>query len=146
MGVVGTGPFRRGARVTWSRPLARMSRTWLYLAVPSSSATKQAASSRGLPYLLGQREQAQAGAVAVLGVAPLDQQTLHGAPGGHTDALAPMNQPLGRPLQVGAVGGGHVLDHGGEAALVGTAGKWAATRWPRCSNSTTAAVMRASIT
>ena len=75
-----------------------------------------------LAVLARQREQAQAGAVAVLGVASLDQQALHGASGGHTDALAPVDQPLRRPLQVGAVGGGQVLDHGGEAALVSTAG------------------------
>ena len=52
----------------------------------------------------GQREQAQAGAVAVFGMLALFEQSRDGAPGRHADARAPVDQPLGRPRQVRPVG------------------------------------------
>jgi hypothetical protein len=72
----------------------------------------------------------------MLGVAPLDSSRVHGAPGGHTNALAPVNQPLGRPLHVRAVGRRQVLATVVKPPLWALR-LWAATRWPRCSNSTT---------
>lgn len=49
----------------------------------------------GLAILLGQRQQTEAGAVAVLGVAALVQDALDGATRGCTDALPPVDQALG---------------------------------------------------
>lgn len=72
----------------------------------------------GLAETLGQGQQAQTGPVAVLGVFAGFQQPLDQGCGGHTDAVAPVDQTLWRPLQMRPVGGRQVLIHRGESALV----------------------------
>ena len=50
-----------------------------------------------------QRQQSEACPVAMLGVTPLLDQSRHQAGDGNADALPPMDQALGRPLQVSAM-------------------------------------------
>jgi ATP-binding cassette subfamily B protein len=61
------------------------------------------------------------GAVGVLGMGLALQHLLHRGGTGHTDAFAPGDKPLGRPLGVVLVALGQVLGHGGEAAFMGAA-------------------------
>jgi len=71
-----------------------------------------------------QVQQSQAGAVAVFGMLVGLQQPGDEFAACHADALAPIDQPLRRPLQVGAVGSRHVGLHRGvaAAALVASVG------------------------
>ena len=52
----------------------------------------------------------------MLGMLVLFEQAAHDGTGGAADLLAPVDEPLRRPLEVSAVSGGHVLGHGSEAA------------------------------
>ncbi len=70
----------------------------------------------------GQRQQAQAGAVAMLGMPVLGHEPRHHLGSGRADALAPVNQPLRRPFHVGTVRRRHVRGDGGEAADPAVAG------------------------
>lgn len=67
-------------------------------------------------------EDAEAGAIALLGVPPGVQDVADELPGGRADALRPVDEPGGAPLGVGPVGGGHVgVDRGVGADLVASA-------------------------
>lgn len=66
---------------------------------------------------LGQRQQTQAGAVAVLRMPVLGHQLRNRLGSCRTDTLAPVDQALWRPRQVGEMGSRHVGSNGGEAAL-----------------------------
>ena len=99
-----------------SRLLSSMSRTCRYLKAPSASVRSQAASRRAIAVALGQAEQPQAGAVAVLGVLVLLEDAGDDFAGGHADALAPLDQPLRRPVAMGAVRRRHVVVDRREAA------------------------------
>ena len=65
----------------------------------------------------GERQQAQTGAVGMLGMGLALEQLLHRGQTGHANALSPGNEPLGRPLGMVLV----ALDYGGEAAFVDAA-------------------------
>ncbi len=76
-----------------------------------------------------EREQSEARPIAVFRVALLLQQSGDERAGGRADLLAPVNQPLRRPFEMGSVCGRHVLDDGGVAAravIAGVAGNAAA--------------------
>ena len=64
-----------------------------------------------------QRQQPEACPVAVLRVPPLLNQAHDQTAGGHADALAPVHQAFGRPLEVRAVRRRQVRDDGCEAPL-----------------------------
>jgi len=70
---------------------------------------------------LGQCQQTQTGPVTMLGVFACCQQASHQSSSGHANAVAPMDQPLWCPFQMGAVRSGQVFGHRGEPALVHTA-------------------------
>lgn len=77
----------------------------------------------------GEREQSEARPIAVFRVALLLQQPGDEGASCRADLLAPVNQPLRRPFQMGAVCGRHVLDDGGVATcavIAGVAGNTAA--------------------
>jgi len=66
--------------------------------------------------LAGKAHQAQAGAVALLGVWPALHLPAHHAGGGCAHALAPGDELGRRPLRLRPVRRRHVLGHRGEAA------------------------------
>lgn len=70
----------------------------------------------GIAVALGQLEQAEAGAVAVLWVLVFLQQSGHTHRHCGADRAAPVDQALRRPLHVGALRRGHVFGNGAEAA------------------------------
>src|SRR5438105_1386313 len=76
----------------------------------------------GFAITLGQRQQSQAGAIAVLRMLAFFPQTRHRHGGGYTDVLSPVNQPLWCPFQVRAVRRRHMLGDSGKAAASGVAG------------------------
>ena len=57
----------------------------------------------------------------MLGVFARLQQACHQRAGGHANGVTPMDQPLWRPLHVGAVGGRQVFWHRSKSTLVRTA-------------------------
>src|SRR6266851_5094711 len=63
--------------------------------------------ARGRVALL-QAHEAEAGAVALLGVRALLHDRLHEGGGGWPDGRAPGDEPRGRPLEMGAMRGWHV--------------------------------------
>jgi hypothetical protein len=65
----------------------------------------------------GQRQQAQAGTIAVFRVAVLGHQPRYRLGSRRADALAPVDQALWRPCQMRAMGCRHLGSDGGEAAL-----------------------------
>jgi len=71
---------------------------------------------------LGQRQQAETGAVAMLWMLVLGHQARHRFGRRRADALPPVDQPRRRPFHVGAVRRGHVCRRRGEAALTAVAG------------------------
>jgi len=70
-----------------------------------------------LAVALRQRQQAQAGAVAVLGMAVLGHQARHRLGRRRADARAPVDQARGRPFHLGAVRRRHVRGRRRKAAL-----------------------------
>ena len=81
--------------------------------------------SRLQPYFsiaLGQRQQSQAGAVAVLRMLVFGHQPRHRFRRRRADAGAPVDQPLRRPLHVRAVRRRHVRGHRREATDAAAAG------------------------
>jgi len=75
----------------------------------------------GLAIAFGEGQQAKASAVGVLGVALALQHLGNHARTGHPDTFSPGDEALRRPLGVGLVGQGQMLDHSRVATLVGTA-------------------------
>ena len=92
-----------------SRPHLRMLVTLRRLGARIAMARVQAASSRSALYRRARRQQAQAGAVALLGMRAVLELPGHHRGGAHADALAPGDELGRRPLQVRAVRRRHVL-------------------------------------
>ena len=70
----------------------------------------------------GQRQDAEAGAKALLGMRPCSDDVLEKRRDGGTDPLAGCDQPSRRPFAVAAVGVRHMIGDGGMAAPVGRTG------------------------
>src|SRR5271156_2649308 len=71
---------------------------------------------------LGQRQNAEAGAEALLGMRPVSHDSLEEGRGGGTDPLAGRDQSSRRPLAVAAMCARHVIGNRGMAAPVGRTG------------------------
>ena len=65
--------------------------------------------------VLGEVEQTEAGAVALFRMRAVIELPLHHGTGGRTDAESPVEQSPRRPLQMFAMGVGHVFGDGGVA-------------------------------
>src|SRR5450830_1049671 len=78
----------------------------------------------------GQRQQVQTGTIAMLGMHVLSHRTRNSFDRGRANGLAPVNQPLRRPLHVRTVGHRHMRGDGGEAALDTVPGVTSWVFWP----------------
>src|ERR1700751_462385 len=87
---------------------------------------QKAASAGGVDALgavaIDQRQNAEAGAKALLGMGPGRDHGLEEGGGRRTDPLAGGDHAGGRPLAVAPMGAGHVVGDGGVAPPVGRAG------------------------
>ena len=89
-------------------------------------ARRAAASTRWLGVLLGEPQNAEAGAVALFRVALAGHDAIEQFGGRRTDGLGPVHQPGGRPLQVPLVRLGPVI-----VTVVAAWGTWLARDWLR---------------
>ena len=93
---------------------------------------------------LGQAQDAETGAIALLGMRPVGEDGLDEGRGLGPDRLRPADDARGRPLQMALMGLGHVGGIGGVAAAASSVRRWAPTRWPRWKISTVLTLARTS--